>query len=227
MSCKKEKDENILVVGLSADYPPFEYREGNEIKGFDVDLAKFIAKELGKTVEFKDMTFASLFSALNAGQIDAIISMAVETPERAQNFSFSSPYFFDKLAVVYRTDHPVKTLEDLQSQKVGSQLGSVQEIWVKTHCTQSQSMTMDNTAHLIEALKSKHLNAVIIDLSQAAAYCNKNVMLGYSIIGEAGGNCVVLKKGSSLLSVINAALKTLKEKGSLSELEKKWVHNNQ
>ena len=65
---------NVLVMGTNAGFKPFEYKEGENVVGFDVDLAKEIAKELGKELKIEDMAFDGLLPALDSGQIDMAIA---------------------------------------------------------------------------------------------------------------------------------------------------------
>ncbi len=85
---------NRLVVGMEVKFFPFEYADtdGRPI-GFDVDLAKIAARELGVRIEIKDMEFSGLIPALQEGKIDMIISGMTRTPARAKTVSFTQPYF--------------------------------------------------------------------------------------------------------------------------------------
>src|SRR5208337_2535196 len=85
---------NRLIVGMEVKFFPFEYADtdGQPI-GFDVDLAKIAAQELGVRIEIKDMEFSGLIPALQGGKIDMIISGMTRTPARAKTVSFTQPYF--------------------------------------------------------------------------------------------------------------------------------------
>ena len=85
---------NKLIVGMEVKFFPFEYADtdGRPI-GFDIDLAKIAAQELGVRIEIKDMEFSGLIPALQGGKIDMIISGMTRTPARAKTVSFTQPYF--------------------------------------------------------------------------------------------------------------------------------------
>ena len=106
----ESKDE--LRVGLTADYPPFEFMKDNVISGFDVDLAKMIAKKLNKKLSLHDMDYDSLIPALQSGRINCIISSMTATDQRKNNVDFSTPYYVPKFAIIYRRDNEVKTIKD-------------------------------------------------------------------------------------------------------------------
>ena len=87
------KDKGKLVMGTSADYPPYEWhliKDGkDEIIGFDIDIAQAIADELGVELEVKDMAFDGLIPALSTGKIDMIIAGMNATEERKQSVDFT------------------------------------------------------------------------------------------------------------------------------------------
>ena len=86
------KSNDVLVMGTNAGFKPFEYKQGNEIVGFDVDLAKEIARSVNKELKIEDMAFDGLLPALESGQIDMAVAGMSVTPERAKNALFSEPY---------------------------------------------------------------------------------------------------------------------------------------
>lgn len=115
-SCGK-KDESSLHFATAAEYPPFEYSDHGEIKGFDIDLAKLIAKELGKNAVFDNMQFSTVLPAISSGQDDIAIATISVTDARKVNFDFSEPYYFEGMASVYHSDQPVTTPSQLKGKK--------------------------------------------------------------------------------------------------------------
>lgn len=225
----KEKElnnsQNQLIVGLSIDYPPFEFKNGEEIQGLDVDLAKLIGKQLDKKIVFKELSNNNLFTALNAGQIDLVISSISLTKERAKNFDLSNPYYIADMALIFRKERPIQKISELKNKKIGVQAGSTMETWVKELFTKVKLVTMDLNILLIEALKSKQVDVVVVEYAQAKEFCNKNPDLGYLLASKSNHSYVVaIKKGSKqLLKQINAALEEIKEQGKFAELEHEWL----
>ena len=82
-----------LKVGVTADYPPFEFTKNGELQGFSIDFAKKLGEAMGQKVEFKDMTFNSLIASLQSRKIDMVISSINITEERKKNVDFSIPYY--------------------------------------------------------------------------------------------------------------------------------------
>ena len=110
------KKAGKIMVGTSADYPPFEYyNEKFEFEGFDIELMNLIAKELGVTVEYKDFAFEGLGDALKLGQVDAVIAALSITPERAEVVDFSNIYYVGNDAILARRSAPINDISDLKS----------------------------------------------------------------------------------------------------------------
>lgn len=116
-SCKTKDSENSLHFATSAEYPPFEYSDHGNIKGFDIDLAKLIAKELGKKAVFDNMQFSTVLPAISSGQDDVAIATITITDARKVNFDFSDPYYFEGMASVYHSSQPITTPSQLTGKK--------------------------------------------------------------------------------------------------------------
>lgn len=222
--CKPALDSNKFKLAISAEYPPFEYKVGGEIRGFDVDLAKLVAKELGKELVFEDMQFSTILPALQNGHVDAAISMITVTQERKQHVDFSQIYYFDGIAAVYKDSQPINSKADLVGKKIACQLGSTMEIWLKKNGFTKQIVAMDNNIQAIEALKAAHVDIVLVDGAQGEIFSKKNAHLSSKIIDQSeDGYAIALQKGSPLLSEINQAIEKLKKNGEITKLKEKWL----
>lgn len=218
-----EENKKFIHFATSAEYPPFEYNEHGEIKGFDIDLARLIAKQLGKEVVFDSMQFSSILPALSMGQVDAAISTLTITEQRKKNFDFSTPYYFESLAVVYSQQQPIKNIAQLTNKKIAVQLGSTMEIWLKNNLPNAQLLVMDNNNQAIAALKAGHVEAVVVDGAQGASFSQKNPGLSFTVISKSNdGYGLALKKNSPLTHEINKALQQLEQNGELAKLKQKW-----
>lgn len=224
----KADEHHLMKFATSSEYPPFEYRVNGKIVGFDVELAKLIAKELGKEAVFEDMQFSTILPSLQSGRVDAAIATITVTPERKQHFDFSEIYYTDGIAAVYKTQQPIANIVDLKDKKIACQLGSTMEIWLKKNGFKKQMIAMDNNNQAIEALKANHIDVVLMDGAQGALFSKKNQHLAYQVIDRsADGYAVVMQKGSPLLSQINEAITRLKQNGELAKLEKQWLEGQE
>ncbi len=226
-SCNTKDDENYLHFATSAEYPPFEYSDHGEIKGFDIDLARLIAKELGKKAVFDNMQFSTVLPAISTGQDDIAIATISITDARKVNFDFSDPYYFESMASVYHSRQPVTTPNQLAGKKVAVQLGSIMEIWLRENYPQVEMTTLDNNNQAIEALIAGHVDVVLLDGAQGKIFSKKHTGLSYSLIAKADhGYALAVKKGSLLTPKINQALQKLKESGEIHKLEKIWLKDS-
>lgn len=223
-ACDQGAEGRFLKFATSAEYPPYEYKVNGELHGFDIDLAKLIARELGKEAIFEDMQFSSILAALQNAQVDAAIATLTVTQDRKKHVDFSDIYYFDGIAAVYKESQPIKSKADLAAKKISCQLGSTMEIWLKKQGFARQMIVMDNNNQTIEALKAGHVDVVLIDAAQGRIFSQKNPSLSYHIIDQSeDGYAVVTQKGSPLLSQINQAIENLKKQGEITKLEEKWL----
>ena len=198
------ENSNELVVGLSADYAPYEFHamiDGKDtIVGFDVKLAEEIAKDMGKTLKIKEMKFDSLLGALSAGQIDMIISGMNPDPERAKKVDFSDIYYTAQHSVLVKKGDlsKYKNVEDLKNAKVGAQMGSTQAD-ITTDVIKAKDPTLlSNVNNLILELKSGKIDALVTEKPVGEMAIKTNNELSLSDIqfeDESGGNAVAIKKG--------------------------------
>ncbi|MCL9684491.1 ABC transporter substrate-binding protein [Legionella maioricensis] len=227
-SCNEEKSANTLHFATSAEYPPFEYMEQGELKGFDIDLAKLIAKELGKEAVFDNMQFSSILPAVSFGQDDMAISTITITAERKTNLDFSAPYYFESMAVVFKKEQPITSAKELTNKKLACQLGTTMEIWAKKQVPTAELISMNNNNQAIEALKAGHVEAVIMDGAQGLVFSQKNPGLSYALIAKSeDGYGIALHKNSPLTLQVNQALKKLQASGAIQKLHKQWLGDTQ
>lgn len=220
----EQKEGDALHFATSAEYPPFEYSEQGILKGFDIDLARMVAKELGKKVVFENMQFSTVLPSLNSGQVDAAISTITITAARKKNFDFSNPYYFDGMVAIFRNTTTLNESSQLSGKKLSAQLGSVMELWLRSHFPNDELITMDSNNQAIEALIAGHVDVVVMDASQGPVFCQKHANLKYTFLTKAqDGYGIALKKNAPLTAKINKALNKLIANGSIEQLEKTWL----
>lgn len=221
------KSNGKIVVGLSADYAPYEFHamiDGkDEVVGFDVDIAKEVAKDLGVELQIQQMDFDALIAALKSGQIDAIISGMNPTEERREQIDFSDIYYEAKHAVIAPKDEvgKYKTADDLNGKIVGAQLGSTQQQIAQNEIQAKDVTLLQDVNSLVLALKSKKVEAMITEKPVAEMIVKNNPEIGVTDIvfgGEGGGNAVGVQKDSpELVAEINTTIDRLKNSGDLDK----------
>jgi polar amino acid transport system substrate-binding protein len=127
------KARGTLIVGTSADYPPYEsVDEAGAFIGLDMDLIREIGARMGLQVEIKDMAFDALVAAVQEKKVDAVIAAMQYSPERDEKVDFSIPYHFQKDAFVVAGDSAIEMTSPLDAagHSIGVQTGTLEEQWV-------------------------------------------------------------------------------------------------
>ncbi|MCL1067837.1 basic amino acid ABC transporter substrate-binding protein [Shewanella olleyana] len=221
------KSDDVLVVGTNASFPPFEYvggPSGDEVKGFDIDLARQIAKDAGKTLKIENMNFDSLIVALNSGKIDFVASGMTITEERQASVDFSAPYYEATQVVLMNKDNDsIKSIDDLNGKRIAVQLGSTGDIMAKNY---SDNVTAFNTGfEAVMELRNAKVDLVLFDSEPAISFLNQNPqlkMVELDFEPEFYG-LAVSKNQTELLSQINTTLSNMKSNGAYDALVSKHM----
>lgn len=225
---EKIQKNGKLVVGMSADYAPYEFHYIDEngkdvIGGFDVDIANEIANKIGVDLVIQEMDFDALVSALPAGKVDLVISGMNPTEERAKVVDFSEVYYNSKHGILVRAEDTDKyqTFADLEGAKVGVQLGSTQEKIAKTEIPNVNLQQLSNINNLILELKAGKVDAIVMEkpVAEMAVKSNPELAVGKPIYEEqTGGNAVgIAKNNPQLLAKVNEVITELNESGKMDE----------
>lgn len=225
--------EKVLVMGTSADYPPYEFYEtakgeGKPV-GFDIDIAKALTEKLGYTLKVEDMEFNGIIPALQSKRIDFAMSGMTPTEERKQSVDFSQIYYDAKNTIISKRSSGLASYEDLKGKKIGVQLGSIQEKEAK-----EQAKTIDMTieprnkvSELVQEVKAGRLDAAIVEDAVAKGYVQNNEDLEFSTVEIEGdsGSAIAFPKGSPLVSKFDQALTELKDSGELDGMITTWFED--
>lgn len=225
---EKIQKNGKLVVGMSADYVPYEFHYIDEngkdvIGGFDVDIANEIANKIGVNLVIQEMDFDALVSALPAEKVDLVISGMNPTEERAKVVDFSEVYYNSKHGILVRAEDADKyqTFADLEGAKVGVQLGSTQEKIAKTEIPNVNLQQLSNINNLILELKAGKVDAIVMEkpVAEMAVKSNPELAVGKPTYEEqTGGNAVgIAKNNPQLLAKVNEVITELNESGKMDE----------
>ena len=232
------KEKGKIVLGVSPDYPPYEFTTTEngqkKVVGADIYLAQEIAKKLGVEVEIQEMAFDSLIAAVNANKVDMVISGVNPTEERKKAVDFSDIYYTGKgIFVVNKDSAEIKSVADLKGKKVGVQKGSTYETYAKEQLKieDKDLQSLTDVPSLLQDLKNKKIDVVLIPDDVAKIAINKYNDIKISAFSaendpEATGMAIVFKKAKddsnkTLLEQVNAVIKEIKEKNLFEkELDK-------
>jgi arginine/lysine/histidine transporter system substrate-binding protein len=218
-------------MATSADYPPYEFVETaggtEEIVGFDVDIARHIATELGYDLEITNIDFNGLIPALQADRADFVMAGMTPTEERKQNVDFSDIYYDAKQVIVFPVSVAITSPADLSGKTVAVQLGSIQEELGKELAETTPGMQLsplNRINEIVQELKTGRIDAAIIEDTVAAGFLANNPDLAMVEIPEEGeaGSAVAFPKGSELVPEFNRVLAEMESSGLMEELIVKW-----
>lgn len=222
------QSSQTLVVGTSADYPPFEYYNDEFVlDGFDVALIREVGKRLNVNVEVRDMVFDSLGHSLQAEQIDVAISAISMTDERSQFVYFSDPYFVSEDGVLAKADSPIviSSLQMMAPYRVGVQEGSVFQTVIQSELIDSGLMPVGNLLVYKEAddalqgLQAGQIDLFYLDLQPAQTAVASG---GVKLAGQAFFQqqmAIAMKDGETRLQEqINQVLETMQNEGRIAQL---------
>ena len=222
-------DNNTIVMYTNAEYPPYEYFEGDKIVGVDVDIANVIAEELGKELKIEHVEFDSVVPAIEAGRGDFGAAGMAITPERLESVDFSIPYIGAGQNVIYKTEDGIDTLEELAGKTVGVQLGTTSEYSLNEAITDgvlkdSGTIIKQYSSPLDAAqdIKAGRLDALVVNTAPAEKIVKENKELSTSEIDlktEKMAICVA-KGNQELLDKINSVLERLLADGTIEEFIK-------
>ncbi len=225
---KAIKDKGKLVMATSADYPPYEWhlvKDGkDEIVGFDVEIAKAIAEDMGVELEIKDLDFDGIIPSITSGQADIGVAGLSATPEREEAVNFSVPYFTNEQVVLVRKEdaEKYKKMEDFAGKVVGAQTGSIQEETVHENFPKDVELkSLAKLNNLAFEVKNKTADALVISKSSGEQYAKQfpELVVIDAGVPEEPGVCVANKKGDDALTAyINQVVQKLIDEGKIKNL---------
>lgn len=230
----KVKAAGKMLVGTSADYPPFEYYNSNyELDGFDIALMKEMGKRLGVAIEFNDFAFDGVLDALNLKQVDAAIAGISVTDDRRKEVDFSNIYYIGKDAAMIRTadQDTIKSAQDLAGKKIGVQKGTTYQAWAQDNLVETglvppaDLVSYANVDQMVNDLRSSKVDVVLMGELPAQTYDKRYRDL---TIGVTGVNpqrfAVAARNGSTLTQQLNSALLQIQSDGTFAKLVDQYLN---
>lgn len=212
-----KRNSNELIMVTEAGFAPYEYYENSEVVGVDVDIAKEIAKEMGKTLVIKDIAFDSIINEVKTGKADFGAAGISYSEERAKNVDFSINYAVSKQVVIVKNDSSITDINSIGNKKIAVQLGSVADTFVTDEYDEATIVRQKKYLAAIEDLKVGKVDCVVMDELPAKEIVNSNTgikILNGALTNDSYG--MVVKKGNKeLLEVINKVLNRLSSDGSI------------
>lgn len=220
-------DTKTLTMVTNAEFPPYEYKEGDEVIGIDAEVAKAIADKLGMKLEIVDTKFDSIIPGVQSGKYDMGMAGMTVTPEREESVAFSDSYATGIQSIIVKEDSDIKSVDDLSSStKIGVQLGTTGDIYAKDDFGTDAVAEMDKGADAVQALIAGKVDCVIIDNEPAKAFVKANEglkILDTAYAQEDYAICFA-KDNTELKGKVNAALKELIADGTVQKIVDKYIN---
>lgn len=230
-----EQASTELILGTNGGYPPYEnYNVKGELEGFDIDVAREVAKKLGKKLIIKDMSFDALILGLNQNKVDMVMAGMSITPTREKEITMV-PYQGEPVksyALIFWGTMPknISSISDLamtENKTVAVQTGTVMENYLQKY-PQIAAKPLESMAELIMDLKYEKSIALLLEPHIADDVMPKFkelIRLDIPLSKEewSYGNGIGIKKtNQSLSQQVNTAIVELRKTGALKKIEQKW-----
>ncbi len=225
--------EGKLVMATNASFPPYEFKEGENYAGIDVEIAGKIADKLGLELEIKDVEFGSIIGGVQSGKFDMGMAGMTVTEERKKSVNFTDSYATGIQSVIVKEDSTIKSLDDLKgdgSMKFGVQQDTTGDIYASSSTEEGgygeENIVRYKTGNeAVLALASGKVQAVIIDNEPAKSYVKSTA--GLKILDgswvEEQYAIAISKDNSELLEKVNGALKELIDDGTVKSIIDKYI----
>ena len=223
-----EEPEQVKVASDIA-YPPFEFNQGGEPTGFDIDLMNEVAKRANLEVEYQNVRFDSIIQGLGNNLYDAAISAMTINAEREQQVDFSEPYFNADQSLMVQSDSDIQSTDDLGDATVGVQIGTTgaaEANKLEEEGKVADVRTFNTVTDAFNALENGQVDGVINDFpvsADRASQSDGELEIVQNIpTGEQYG--IAFPTDSELRQPVNEALAEIKEDGTYEEIYQKWFN---
>lgn len=213
-----EKDQ--LVMATNANFPPYEYHEGDDITGIDVEIAQAIADKLGVELKVEDMDFGAIIDAVASGKADMGLAGMTVRPDRLENVNFSDTYTTAEQVIIVKDGSDIAEADDLADKSVGVQENTTGDMFVSEDYPDADVQRYKNGADAVQALAQGKVDAVVIDNEPAKVFVaeNEGLVILESAYAVEEYAIAIAKDNDELLEKVNKALGELKEDGSLQKI---------
>lgn len=214
-----------LIMCTNAEFPPYEFHNGNEIVGIDVEICNAIAEKLGLKLEIEDIAFDAIIPEIVSGKADLGAAGMTVTEDRKQNVDFSDSYAHATQVIIIREDSDIAGPDDLKGKLVGVQQGTTGDLYVSADLGDDAVERYSKGMEAVQALTQSKVDAVIIDGETAKQYVKE--VPGLRILDESYTDeeyAIAVQKGNTqLLDAINTAIGELKKNGTFDKIVEKYI----
>ena len=221
----KTAKDGVLTMVTNAEFPPYEYYDGDKIVGIDAEVAQLIAEKLGLTLEIVDGDFNAVVPGVQSNKYDMGMAGLTVNEDRLKSVDFTTSYAKGIQVVIVKEDSGIESIDDLAGKKIGVQETTTGDIYASDDFGEDHVIRYANGAVAVEALKAGKVDCVIIDNEPAKAYvaANEGLKILETSYADEDYAIAVSKDNPELKDAIDAALKELIADGSLQKIVDKYI----
>lgn len=226
------EEKPVLTMATNAEFPPYEFYDGDVVVGIDAEVAAVIAEKLGMELEIVDTAFDSIIPAIVAGKYDMGMAGMTVTDERLEEVNFSTSYAKGVQVVIVPEGSAIASVDDLfvegNDYIIGVQTGTTGDLYSTWDIEDAGLGTVsryNKGADAVEALKVGKVDCVIIDNEPAKAFVadSEGLAILDTAYAEEDYAIAVSKENTELLADINTALEELMADGTLQAIVDKYI----
>ena len=228
-------NEGVLTMATNAQFPPYEYYEGDKIVGIDAEIVAAIADKLGLDYVIEDMEFDSIITSVQTGKADIGLAGMTVTEERMEAVNFTETYATGKQVIIVTEDSAITSVDDLfaegASHVIGVQRNTTGDLYTTWDLEEAGLATIDRYskgAEAVQALKTGKVDCVVIDNEPAKAFVSE--VEGLKILDteyvEEQYAAAMSKDNEALYEAVNGALKELIADGTVQSIVDKYISAN-
>ncbi|QTL97104.1 transporter substrate-binding domain-containing protein [Iocasia frigidifontis] len=226
---EKVQSEGVLVAGVKFDSPPFGFvDESGQVVGFDIDVAKYIADELGVELELKQVTSKTRIPMLQEGTVDLLVATMTHNKTREEAIDYSITYFFTGQKLLVKSNSNIKGTDDLAGKTIATVQGSTSEINIKNAQPAAEVLTFQEYPQAFMAVKQGRADAMTTDASILAGFAGQNP--GFEIVGpnisDEPYGIGVCENDSDFRDAVNFSIMKMWESGDYELTYAKWFGPN-
>lgn len=216
---------DVLVMATNAQFPPYEFYEGDKIVGIDPEIAQAIAEKLGMELRIDDMEFGAIIPAVATGKADIALAGMTVDETRKQSVNFTMNYAKGIQAIIVREGSEIKGPDDLQGKKIGVQLSTTGDIYASDEFGIDNVEKFNKGPDAVLALTQEKIDAVIIDIEPAKAFAkaNQGLVVLETAFADEDYAIAIGKENEDLLKRVDEALKELIEDGTVQKIIDKYI----
>src|SRR5919106_947994 len=222
-------EAGVLTVGSDIPFPPFEFREGGQLTGFDVEMVEEIASRLELRTDWRDTAFDTIFTQLAAGRYDLVASATTITPEREEQVNFTDPYYRAQQSLTVNAEQTpdIQSVDDLgEGDSVAVQTGTTGEAWARDNLAPEgvEVRSFPEAPDTYTALEAGDVTGVIFDEPASIAEAEKrpSLELVEVIDTDEDYGFAVDPQNEELLNAVNEALQAMIDDGTYQQIYDKY-----